>query len=317
MELRARARVFSEVGPGVTALKRDAAGHYYVLVALPGGQGSVVQIFDSAGKRLRQLPPGPPPSPAKAGAGASGFEPAIVFGDDFDLDAAGRLYIADRGANAVKIFSPDGNLERAIAVPAPTSVVVLPAGEIAVTTMRPDRLVQVFTPDGKFAREFGELVEIAERADLNRFLNIGRLATDPASNIYRAFTYLPEPTLRKYDRFGYALVEIELATLDFLPAARAARREIQRQDERGGTPALKPTIHAVAVDAQTQQIWIAVGGLLVRFAADGTRLGTYRLFTTDDMRIEAVAILVEPDRLLVATDALGIFELPRPDKPRP
>ncbi len=36
-----------------------------------------------------------------------------------------------------------------------------------------------------------------------------------------------------------------------------------------------------------------------------------------DTRLEAAAILIEPDRLLLASDPLGIYEFPRPDKKRP
>ena len=309
IELRSKARLFGNLGPGVTALKRDAAGRYFVLASVPDGLGSVVYIFDATGKRLGQIPTMPAILDSRQPA------PLIQYADDFDLDASGRIYVADRGSNAIKIFSPDGALERSVAVTAPASVVALTDGEFVVTSMRPEKLVQIYDAKGKLAREFGELVEIAARADLNRFLNIGRLATDPDHHIYRAFTNLPEPTLRKYDRFGYALAEIELAAIDFLPTARAARREIQRQDERGGTPALKPTIRAVGVDPQSQHVWLGVGGLLVHCSADGTRLATYRIFTAEGVRIEAVAILVEPDRLLVAADPIGIFELPRPDKP--
>lgn len=328
LELRARARIYPGLGPGVTALKRDAAGRYFVLVALPAGQGSVVRAYNAEGQRVAQFPADAagPAAPAPVVAwprqgtatqtpAAPSKTPGIIFADDFDLDDEGRVFVADRGANAVKIFGPDGKLERSFAVSAPASVVALPESEIAVTTMRPEKLVQVFGPTGKLLREFGDLIDVAERPDLNRFLNIGRFATDPDRHLYCAFTNLPEPTLRKYDRFGYALMEIELNTIDFLPTARAARREIQRQDERGGTPAIKPTIRAVAVDPDTRHVWLGVGGLLVHCGSDGARLNTYRIFTAEGVRLEPVAILVERDRILVAADPLGIYEFPRPDKP--
>jgi hypothetical protein len=328
-ELRSRARIYPALGPGITTLKRDAAGRYLVLIALPAGQGSVIRAYDAEGKRVAQFPAdaAAPAAPAPVVAwpreGATPAQPApaqakspgIVFAGDFDIDADGRVFVADLGANAVKIFGADGKLERSFAVPAPASVIALPESEIAVTTMRPEKLVQVFGPTGKLLREFGDLADVAERPDLNRYLNIGRFATDPDRHLYRAFTNLPEPTLRKYDRFGYALMEIELNSIDFLPAARAARREIQRQDERGGTPAINPTIRAVGVDPDTRHVWLGIGGLLVHCGADGTRLATYRIFTAEGVRLEPVAILVERDRLLVAADPLGIYEFPRPDNP--
>jgi len=41
--------------------------------------------------------------------------------------------------------------------------------------------------------KFGEAEPIAERTDLNRYLNIGELATDGQGHLYYAFAYLPEP----------------------------------------------------------------------------------------------------------------------------
>lgn len=303
-ELLATGRVFSEVGPGVRALKRASAGRYFVLTA----PGAAVLIYDAAGKRVGQVPAaGSPGTPQAA---------SLVFGDDIDLDSVGRLYVADRGANAVKVFNPDGALALAIPVPAPTSVAALAEGEFAVASMKSERLVSVFDARGKLVREFGELSEIAERGELKRFLNLGRLVTDSASNIYYAFAYLPEPTMRKYDRYGYAAYEIVLTGLEFQPAALAARREIQHQ-ERGGAPSFKPIITAMGVEPSTQETWIALGGVLLHFDRDGNRRGTYRTFTPEGVRIEPTAILVEPQRLLLASDLLGIYEFPRPDKLRP
>jgi len=303
-ELLASGRAFPEVGPGVRALKRDSAGRYYVLTA----PGAAVLVYDAAGKRVGQIP--------AAGSRGMSQVASLVFGDDVDVDSTGRLYVADRGANAVKVFNPDGVLALNIPVPAPTSVVALAEGEFAVASMKSDRLVTVFDARGKLVREFGEPTEITERGELKRFLNIGRLAADPASNIYYAFAYLPEPTVRKYDRYGYAAYEIALTALEFQSAALAARREIQRQ-ERSGAPSFKPLITALGVEPATQEIWVALGGVLLHFDRDGNRRGTYRTFTSEGARIEATAILVEPQRLLLVSDPLGIYEFPRPDKLRP
>ncbi len=306
-ELLARQRVFPEVGAGLRGVKRDPAGRYYVLSA----PGPAVLIYNNAGKRVGQVPrlaaaPGAPIPPVSKDA-------PLIYGDDLAVDAAGRVYVADRGANAVKVFHPDGTLALQVPIAAPTSVAALPEGEIAVASMKSARLVSVFDARGKVVREFGDPTEVAERSELNRFLNIGRLASDAAGHIYYAFAYLPEPTVRKYDRYGYAASEIALTSLDFLPTAQAARREIQRQ-ERGGPPSLKPIITAVGVDPATEEIWVAVGGRLLHFDREGVRRGTYRTFTPEGARLETVAIFVEPDRLLLAADPLGIYEFPRPDK---
>ncbi len=318
-ELLARARVFPEIGPGVREIQRDAAGRYLILTA----PAPALWIYNAAGKRMGQIPAAsatPAPAAAKSPA-AKG--PGLVYGEDFSVDSSGRVYVADRGAAAIKIYLADGTLEAAIPFPSPNAVVALTEGEFAVASVNSTRLVTVFGPGNgsaggpfKVVREFGDPTEIAERRELNRFLNIGRLAADRAGNIYYAFNYLPEPTVRKYDRYGYAQLEIALATLEFQPVAQAARREIARQ-ERSGPPQLKPIITAIGVDAATQEIWVALGGLLLHFDREGTRRGTYRTYTPEGARLEATSILVEPDRLLLAADPLGIYEFPRPEKKLP
>lgn len=297
-EITARTRLFPEIGPGIKALKRDAAGRYYVLTA----PSPAVQVFGPDGKSLSQIP-----SDTKSHA-------AIVYGEDLDVDASGRVYVADRGANAVKIFNPTGKLELSIPVVAPTSVVALPAGEIAVASLKSHELVTIYDMSGKDLREFGDLSDLAEHTDLNRLLNVGRLADDPASHLYYAFTYLPEPTVRKYDRFGYSSYEISLTTLDVYPSAQALRRSIWRMDQQGVAPDLQKVISAVGVDPTTEEVWVALGDDLMKFDKTGDRVGRYRTLLPSGENLTPTTILVEPNRLLLADDPHGIFEFARPDE---
>ena len=308
-ELMARSCFICDAGTGVRALARDAAGRYYVLTA----PGPAVLSYGADGKRTGQLPA----KPTK--------ENSIVFGDDLVLDSSGRLIVADRGANAIKIFSLDGAPTQVLPIATPTSVVSLSEGELAVATLRSDQLITILDSRGVVLRAFGEPVQLTTGSGsdrgvptLNRYLNIGRLATDPAGNLYYAFSYLPESTIRKYDRYGYASLEIELSSLDFFPAAQATRREIERQSANpSSNPQLRPVLAAIAVDPQSREIWIAHGGSLIHFAADGSRRGIYRTYTPAGVRLEATAILLEPERILLASDSLGIFDFPRPDAKQP
>lgn len=298
IDLQARERLMPSVGTGVVALRRDTAGRYYVL----SERGGAVDVFDAKGQPAGKIPA----TPSK--------EATILYGVDLDVDGLGRVYVADRAADAIKIFGPDGRFERRISIAGPTGVVALPGGEVAVTNLRAQKLVTVFDAQGRVTREFGDPVEVSERPELNRYLNIGRLARDLAGHLYYSFTYLPEPTVRRYDRFGYSDLEIALNTLDFLPAAQATRREIAQQ-ERGGVPALKPVVGALGVDPQTGEMWLAIGGRVLRFAPDGAERGSYLIFTKEGARIEACAILPEPGRLVVASTLLGIFQILRPGSP--
>ncbi|HYL47423.1 MAG TPA: hypothetical protein VEU52_10380, partial [Candidatus Limnocylindrales bacterium] len=160
--LTARARMFADVGPGLAALKRDATGRYYILAA----PGKFVTIYSAEGKRVGQVP----------AAGARGA--VIAYAADLDLDSAGRIYVADRGANAVKIFAADGSFATSIAVAAPTSVAALGGGEIAVTTLRPERLVSIYSEQGKLVRSFGNLAEMMQGADASKRMNPGWLCGD-------------------------------------------------------------------------------------------------------------------------------------------
>src|SRR6266852_8120620 len=120
-DLTAKRRVFDSVGAGFRAIRRGPNGNYYILTA----PAAAVQIYDASGKRVGQVPG----ESALAAKGA-----ALVYGESFDVDREGRVAVCDRGANAVKIYAPNGALTATIAIPTPVSVVFLAGGELAVTS---------------------------------------------------------------------------------------------------------------------------------------------------------------------------------------
>jgi hypothetical protein len=303
-ELTAKQRVFHGIGPGLRAIRRGADGSYYILSA----PGAAVEVLNAAGKELRKVP-------AYAGnAGPANAElRAIRFGEDMDVDATGTVYVADPGASAVKIWESNGNA-RLISVNAPVSVAAMPEGEVGVATLREPHLVIVFDKNGRDVREFGDPEQIAQRTELNRFLNIGRLASDEQGHLYYAFDYFPEPTVRQYDHHGYAGQDIQYTAVEALTTARAVRREIDRQESRGDTPTFKRVLTAVGVERVTGEVWIALHNTLLHFDKDGNRRASYQLYTTEGARLDATTILVEKERLLIGSDPLGVYEFERPDK---
>jgi hypothetical protein len=303
-QLTAKARLLPSVGPGLRAVRAGADGKLYVLTA-PSGY---VSVFSKDGKFLRNVP-----DYAEAVGPASAELRAIRYGEDVDVDAAGAVYVADRGANAVKVWERNGNAHMCN-VNAPISVAALPDGEAAVVTLREPHLVIVFDKNGRDVREFGDPEPLTERPDLNRFLNIGQLATDAQGHLYYGFAYTPEPTVRQYDRFGYAGLDIQYTALEAAPEAQAVRREIQRQEKKGGTPVFKRVLTAVGVERETGEVWMAVGNTLLRFDKDGTHRASYQLYTPGGARLEASILLVEKDRLIVGNDPLGIYGFAKPDK---
>lgn len=304
-DLTAKQRLFPSVGPGLRAVKRGADGRLYVLASPSPG----LLVFDAQDHQvlsINELPAG--------SGGAKAGRPLINFGEDCDADADGKIYVADRGANLIQVFSPDGTPIRSIPVKAPVSVAALPEGEVAVGTLREPHLVIVFDKNGRVVREFGDPEPIAEREELNRFLNIGEFATDALGHLYYAFAYLPEPTVRQYDRLGYARQDIQYTALEAMPAAQAARKEIERQERRGNQPSLKRVLTAVGVDRSNGEVWIALYNTLLHFDKEGNRRATYKIYTPQGARLEASSLLVEKDRLIIGSDPLGLYEFDRPGK---
>jgi len=303
-ELTAKGRVLPSVGPGLRAIKRGSDGHLYVLQSPAPG----LIVFDEGGKALLQIGAG------LAASSATKVRPAnVIFGEDCDVSSEGRIYVADRGANQVLVFSGEGTLLRSMPVPAPVSVAALQEGEVAVATLREPHLVVVFDKNGRDVREFGEPEQLSDLPDLNRTLSVGRLATDGHGHLYYAFDYLPEPTVRQYDRNGYAAgQDIQFTNLDALPEAVAMRREIVRQEKRGGTPSFKPVLTAVGVDPDNGDVWVGLHNTLLHFDKDGNRRASYFLHTPEGARIDASAILVEKARLIIGADPLGLYEFEKP-----
>ena len=304
-DLMALRRLFPTIGPGLRSLHRGTDGKYYVLASPNVG----LAVFDSSGKQL-QVIGAPPPAPVGNKAGRS----ALAFGEDCDVDKQGNVYIADRGYNLIAEFAPDGSSLRSIPVHGPVSVAALPEGEVAVTTSGKSPLVTVYGPDGRVAREFGTPEELSTREDLNRYLNLGRVMSDAKGRIYYGYTYVPEPLVRQYDRFGYAGLSFEFTGLDAFPEAQALRKEIVRQEKRTEPPFFRPVLTAFGVDPENGEVWMALHNTLLHFDKDGNRQSEYQIYTKDGARIEANVILVEENRLLIGSDPLGIYEFERPDK---
>src|ERR1700674_1873601 len=283
-ELTAKGRILPGVGPGLRAVKRAADGRMYVLASPSPG----LIVLDVQGKQVLSIG-----ELTATPAGVKASRSLITFGED---------------------CAADGTLLRSIAVKAPIAVAALPEGEVAVGTLREPHLVMVFDKNGRDVREFGDPEPIAERVELNRYLNIGQLATDAQGHLYYAFGYLPEPTVRQYDRLGYGGQDIQYTALEAMPAAQAARKEVERQERRGDEPSFKRILTAVGVDRSSGEVWIALHNKLLHFDKEGNRRASYLIYTPQGARLEANTILVEKDRLLIGSDPVGIYEFERPDK---
>jgi hypothetical protein len=312
--LDATRRVFGYIGPGFRAIRRDTGGLYYVLAPPPPSPAvsarpatsfktpapslPAVLVFDSRRKQLRGIPAQPRPD-------------EIVSPSAVDVDASGRVYIADQSANTVSVYAASGALFAHFPVPEPTEIVALSRDQFAVCSANGDRLIAVYDLQGKLLREFGEMADLSDDPELNHWLNAGHLAADKAGNLYFAFRYVPEPTVRKYDSTsGLLLDELSLTTLDLQPMAQSARQEIARADS--GKPAHPhEIISGFGVDPETQEFWLALGNLLMHFDSANNIKDSKRVYTTYANRMVPNSILVEKDDLLLGNDPLGIYEFAR------
>ena len=190
--IESRDKVFPEVGAGVTAIRRDSAGHYYIL-AKPE---TVISIYGSDGNLIGRIP------------NAKSNGATIRYAADIDFTPEGLLVVADRGSNAILVFASDGSFVSRTPVADPTSVVALPDGLFAVTTLTSKRLVEVVDARGRILRSFGDPADAPGQsedhpAEKQPVANMGRISGDSSGAIYYAFTAVPNPTVRKYDKLGY------------------------------------------------------------------------------------------------------------------
>ena len=226
--LHAKARLFPDVGPGAAKVLRDPrTGRYFILTK----PETAILIYGPDGKRVGQIP-------SATAAAASQLKYAV----DFDLDSKGRLFVADRGDNRVKIYTGDGALESSVFINAPMSVVALANGQFAVVTLRANHLVRVMDEQGKLVRTFGNINDaigaktetVTADADPKGYdagysasyashepetfaMNIGKLYSNDAGQLYFAFTALDDPTFRKYDPYGYAAFEAIIPAESLVP----------------------------------------------------------------------------------------------------
>ena len=308
-DLVAKRRLFAPVGPGLKQIREGTDGKIYVLASPSPG----LVVYSPEARRLLTMHEASGlPEAALKEAKASG-EILVNFGEDCDVAADGTIYIADRAGNAVEVYSQEARHLLSIAVNEPLAVAAMPEGEVAVSTTRQGALVSVFDKNGRLVREFGDAEQLTERQDLNRFLNLGELATDALGHLYYGFQYFPEPTVRQFDRFGYAGEDVRYTALEAMQEASAMRHEIQRQERRGDAPHFKQVMTAMGIEKQTGEVWIAISSTLLRFDKEGNRRAMYRLYTPKNARLEATAMVVEKDRLIIGGDPIGVYEFERLD----
>ena len=201
--LGAVAKLLPSVGPGLRALVRNATGHYYALVE---GKHFIAE-YSPNGALVREIPVVITP------------QSTIVYGVSLSIDQSGRLYVADQGANAVKIFDPNGELLAVVKASAPVSVQGIQEGEIAVQQLGSTHLVTVLDRRGAEMRRYIELPPTSERHN-GRLPQHWRFYSDSRGNIYCSLPAAADWVIRKYDLYGVAHYDMSIPSDEFGPESR-------------------------------------------------------------------------------------------------
>ncbi len=292
-EWKATKAIFLEAGTGVSAVRRDAAGRYLVLQSRP----ATLFAFDANLKLLGTYVP-------QAG------QDALSFAEDFTVGDDGKIYVADRGSQGIKILSASGELLQTIPFPQPVSVTASAAGELFISSAKARVLVSKVNAAGKVIGEFGALREVAERADVQRTFNIGLVRRDAAGHIYYLFRYLPTPTIRKFSPLGHLVAEFEITATSLprpqpTPPPRVTKTE--RAIERAAAMTARDVLTALAVDAETEEMWVGAGSSLLHVDREGRALGEWQALDPEGAPLEIDDLLVEPDRVIVVSTGRGVF----------
>lgn len=267
-------RLLPQIGAGLRAIRRGPSGNYYVLRA----PGAAVGIYSSAGRRVGQIPT------ASSLARVAGS--AILNGSDLEVDSAGRVYVADLAANAIKIYSPQGDWLGKIRVSAPVSVEPLPRGEVAVASLYSDHMVDVYDETGgEIDRSFGEISGPVEHCDpaILRCTTDERQTADPATrpwfygdaggNVYVNIGASPDPTIRKYDLYGIRAFQFTLP-LDHAASPSGRSGWSVGSGASGGRSAVSSSSSGNAPGGASSQPAVAGGGKRARGEGPGMmRLG--------------------------------------------
>lgn len=292
---KAKRRVFLGTGPTTRTLVKHHDKYYALLWA----DRSVI-VYNSQMQFIGR-------------SSSYGQGPADLMGPwDIAIGPAGSLYVADRGSGQVKVFNERGEYVRSIDVRNPVSLAVLGTGEVCVVGFPRRSLVSVYDESGTFQREFGELETITSEPRLNAFLNSGKIVVDADDNIYFAFLWNPEPTIRKYTKDGELVLEFHPKGKRIREASDAAREAIKTRLAQGRIGG-KGVFSGLAVDPKSGDIWVSTADWIFRFKKDGKPKDTFRITDPSGNPINADAILIESDRVYITSRPSGIFEFDHPD----
>jgi hypothetical protein len=191
----------------------------------------------------------------------------------------GDIYVAGSDAT-LQIFDLEGQRLVGFPVPAPHSIGVLSSGHVVVASPKGDKLLHLFTSEGRLLKSFGEVKSFDPDPGENEFLNRGKVVVGPSDEIYYVSTYAPAPYAAKFTSEGRpaGTFSIRGPAVDF----QAEKQKAFLRERAAGIVGGFSVIMSATVDPLTGHLWVGMNGLstmgtLYQYDGKGTKLREYAL----------------------------------------
>jgi sugar lactone lactonase YvrE len=233
--------------------------------------------------------------------------------DSIAVDSRGQVYLADADKHRVTVLSAFGTETKSLTIPYPRSVAVLSDGNLVVGSTFGNKLIHIYSPDGKRLRSFGDLKTFdADNRAQNHYLNRGKAVVDSEDNIY----YVPQtaliPFIQKFSKDGTMLREfsVEGEAIDIqVDFGRRVAGNLSAQDVGGAT-----IINSAFVD-ETDHLWICLNGssktgVVYEYDSEGRKLNEYAFHqeTGALSAVETVCVAASDMYIFTMSEAL-IYDL--------
>ncbi len=226
-----------------------------------------------------------------------------------EVDAENRIYIADSGANQIKVFSPEGKAIKTLSINQPLSFAVLSNGNIIVASPSHGWLLHLYDSSGQRIRSFGSVKQFDPTdEEENNFLNRGKVLLDSTDAIYFVYRFAPTPGIQKYASNGKAISEFAVTgnAIDLQLEAVQGFLRNRTPNKIGGIT----VINSAIIDPETDHIWVCMNGAsdapgVYEYNSDGKKLQEYS-FVIDSQTYPS-GIITGVDRVVKRGSSIDVF----------
>jgi hypothetical protein len=294
-ELRPYRQVAYESGHGTATVKGGPAGAYYAL----NRADRCIWMFSSSGSTTGRV-------------GSIGMGPSdLLSPKDVAVDLDGNAIVAD-GSDAVKVFSPKGELLVSVPFHRPEHVAAMTNGEILVSGFPKEYLFYRFDRHGRQLASLGTPAKVDDDPFFNAVLNMGTISVDASDNIYYVFRYMLTPTVRKYRPDGTLAAEWHLTDGEILARIVQTAKQKYQDNKKASNHGGVPVLTAASFDENSKTLWVASGAQVTELDSSGRTVRTIKLVRPDGRPLQAEGIIVERDIIRASTYLAGVFEYQKP-----